>query len=189
MRPVPLQGVCSYTVAAANDTVIVQFRESDSPLDVQMITAIQKAHPDFVAGCTSHGTIGSSPALRIYSMNKLPGDNYSDISLSISDEDLNFQLATVKGLARCVLKLLLVLLHFQPVKKNIGSLHSPGKAVAYPMREPIPSSLKIAALTSTTSLITSRPASRKVLAGCGNISLHSFVVNTHWLSLMVILAR
>jgi len=102
VKPVPLQGLYSYTVAVANDTVIVQFREPDSPLDTQMLATVRNIHPDFVAGCSFHGTIGSSPALLIYSMNMLPGDNYFNISLSMLDDDLDHQLATVRSLARFV---------------------------------------------------------------------------------------
>jgi hypothetical protein len=35
-------------------------------------------------------------------MDKLPGDNYSNISLSIPDDGLDHQLATVRSLARFV---------------------------------------------------------------------------------------
>ena len=102
VKPVRLQGAYSYTVAAANDTVIVQFREPHSPLDTQMLATAQNVHPDFVAGCSFHGTIGSSPALLIYAMNMLAGDNYFTISLSMLDEDLDHQLATVRSLARFI---------------------------------------------------------------------------------------
>jgi hypothetical protein len=100
VNPVPVQGTCSYTVAAANDTVIVQFREPDSPLDIQMLATLQTIHPGFVADCSFHGTIGSSPALLIYSMNMLPGDSYFNISLSMLGDELDHQLATTRSLAR-----------------------------------------------------------------------------------------
>ncbi len=38
----------------------------------------------------------------IYAMNLLPADNYFNISLSMLDEDLDYQLATVRSLARLV---------------------------------------------------------------------------------------
>ncbi|KAI1774177.1 hypothetical protein F4818DRAFT_419144 [Hypoxylon cercidicola] len=98
VEPVPFQGVYSYTVAAANGSVIVQFRELDSPLDTQMLVTIQNIHPDFVASCSFHGTIGLSPALLIYAMNMLPGDNY--FKLSLLNQDLDHRLATVRSLAR-----------------------------------------------------------------------------------------
>jgi hypothetical protein len=102
VEPVAAQGVCSYTVGAANDTVIVQFREPESPLDMEMLETVQTVHPEFVAACRFHGTIGSVPALLVYSMNMLPGDNYLDISLCLPDDDLDHQLATVRSLARFV---------------------------------------------------------------------------------------
>ncbi|KAL2023370.1 hypothetical protein VTK56DRAFT_2727 [Thermocarpiscus australiensis] len=100
VKPVPVQGVCSYTVAAANDTVIVQFREPDSPLDTQMLATAQTIHPGFVAGCSFHGTIGSSPAPLIYLMSMLLGDSYFNISLFMLGDKLDHQLATVRSLAR-----------------------------------------------------------------------------------------
>lgn len=59
IKPVSLQGLYSYSVTAANDTVIVQFREPDSPLDTDLLAMVRSAHPEFVAGCSFHGTIGS----------------------------------------------------------------------------------------------------------------------------------
>lgn len=100
--PVSPQGVCSYTVVAANDTLIVQFREPDSPLDAELLEAARDAHPDFVAGISFSGEIGSHPALLIYAMNKLPGDSYFNISLSLPDDDLDFRVANVRSLARFV---------------------------------------------------------------------------------------
>ncbi|KAK3304086.1 uncharacterized protein B0T15DRAFT_229428 [Chaetomium strumarium] len=100
VKPIPVQGVYSYTVAAANDTVIVQFREPDSPLDTQMLATVQTIHPGFVAGCSYRGTIGSSPALLIYSMDMLAGDSYFNISFSMLGDELDHQLATVHSLAR-----------------------------------------------------------------------------------------
>jgi hypothetical protein len=105
VKPVTVQGVCSYTVT--NDTAIVQFREPDSPLDMQMLAAVQALHPNVVASHQFHGTIGESPALLIYSMNILPGDNYFDISLSLLDDDSDHRLATVHSLATFVIQVLL----------------------------------------------------------------------------------
>lgn len=104
ITPVSSQGVCSYTVAAAKDTIIVQFREPDSPLDTEMLAMARNAHPELVAGCSIHGTIGSgsSPPLLIYAMDKLPGGSYFNMSLSLADDDLDHRLATVRSLARFV---------------------------------------------------------------------------------------
>ncbi|KAK3291611.1 uncharacterized protein B0H64DRAFT_366987 [Chaetomium fimeti] len=98
VAPVSVQGSCSYTVT--NGTTIIQFREPESPLDIQILPAVQAVHPGIVANHSFHGTIGESPALHVYSMDVLPGDNYFDISLSLMDHDLDHRLATVHGLAR-----------------------------------------------------------------------------------------
>lgn len=99
-KPVPMQGLFSYSVITANDSVIVQFRDPASPLDVGMVNAAHRIHSEVVAGCSYLGTLGTSPGLPIYSMKMLPGDNYLSISLSESSEDLAFQLATIRSLAR-----------------------------------------------------------------------------------------
>ena len=103
VEPVPTQGVFSYTVTAANGTIIVQFREPSSPLDAQVQETVQNIHPNFVTGCAFHGTIGSSPGLLVYSMKKLLGDSYLNVSLSIEDDDLDHRLATVRSLSRFVI--------------------------------------------------------------------------------------
>lgn len=101
-KPVQMQGLFSYSVIAANDAVIVQFRDPASPLDVTMVNAAHRIHSEVVAGCSYHGTLGTSPGLLIYSMKMLPGDNYLSIALSASFDDLAFQLSTVRSLARYV---------------------------------------------------------------------------------------
>ncbi|KAK3946649.1 hypothetical protein QBC32DRAFT_191990, partial [Pseudoneurospora amorphoporcata] len=47
ITPVPVQDTCSYTVT--NGTTIIQFREPESPLDIQILTAVQAVHPGIVA--------------------------------------------------------------------------------------------------------------------------------------------
>ncbi|KAH6634521.1 hypothetical protein B0J18DRAFT_22484 [Chaetomium sp. MPI-SDFR-AT-0129] len=65
-----------------------------------ILASVQAVHPDFVANHSFHGTIGESPALYVYSMNILPGDNYFDLSLSLEDDDVEHRLETVRSLAR-----------------------------------------------------------------------------------------
>lgn len=98
VTPVPVQGVCSYTVT--NGTTIIQFREPESPLDIQILAAVQAVHPSIVANHSFHGTIGESPALNVYSMNILPGENYFDLSLSLEDDDVDHRVETIRSLAR-----------------------------------------------------------------------------------------
>ncbi|KAK8038418.1 hypothetical protein PG994_015185 [Apiospora phragmitis] len=100
VKPVSSQGLYSYTITVADGTIIIQFREPDSPLDVQMLAKIHGIHPNLTTGCKFHGTIGLPPSLLIYEMNVLPGNNYFDISLSIVDTDLDHRLATVRSLAK-----------------------------------------------------------------------------------------
>ncbi|KAK4142406.1 uncharacterized protein C8A04DRAFT_38353 [Dichotomopilus funicola] len=76
------------------------FREPESPLNMTILASVQAVHPDFVANHSFHGTIGESPALYVYSMNMLPGDNYFDLSLSLEDDDVEHRLETVRSLAR-----------------------------------------------------------------------------------------
>ncbi|KAH6630543.1 hypothetical protein B0J18DRAFT_421463 [Chaetomium sp. MPI-SDFR-AT-0129] len=109
--PVSLQGVTSYTVTAGPST-IVQFREQSSSLNEAMMALAKAVHPDVVAGCVSHGLIGGSQsdsegkgkanALAVYSMDRLPGENYIFVRWSLA-ESLTLQLATVESLARFVI--------------------------------------------------------------------------------------
>lgn len=108
VRPVPLQGMASYTVTAGPNKV-VQFREQSNSLDEEMVALARAAHPDVVASCAFHGLVGGSPsepeakatALSTYSMDNLPGNNYVYIRGSLA-ESLPLQLATVNSLARFV---------------------------------------------------------------------------------------
>ncbi|UKZ82632.1 hypothetical protein TrVFT333_010425 [Trichoderma virens FT-333] len=98
--PIASQGLFSYSVSAADGTVLVQFRDATSPIDTQMLDMVFMIHADFVTRCKYWGTIGSSPGLLIYSMEMIPGESYFSISLSLLEENLDHQLATVRSLAR-----------------------------------------------------------------------------------------
>lgn len=108
VHPVPLQGMASYTVTAGPNKV-VQFREQSNSLNEGTVALARAAHPDVVASCTFHGLIGGSPsdpkakanALAIYSMGKLPGNNYIYQRGSLA-KSLPLQLATVKSLVTFV---------------------------------------------------------------------------------------
>ncbi|KAM0481418.1 hypothetical protein ACHAPX_003524 [Trichoderma viride] len=90
------QGRFSYTVSARNDTVIIQFREQDSPLLLTAVTALlSRAHGELVPSFSRVGTLGGQQegGLEVYTMNKLPGVNYSYMAESLpSDENtmMNF---------------------------------------------------------------------------------------------------
>lgn len=105
--PVQIQGTFSYTLTAGTGkSKLFQFRVQDSSLDMDTMSLAKAIHPQFVAGCSYHGTIGpSSRPLHIYEMDSLPGTTYvmaRDIS-NIQPPDAVFrQRSTVKDLARCV---------------------------------------------------------------------------------------
>ncbi|RMJ03300.1 hypothetical protein CDV36_015174 [Fusarium kuroshium] len=64
-------------------------------------------HPQFVASCKYHGTIGQSRPLHIYEMDNLPGTTYimsRNISTVQPPDAVFRQHNTVKDLARCVQK-------------------------------------------------------------------------------------
>ncbi|KAI0526429.1 hypothetical protein F5B22DRAFT_585713 [Xylaria bambusicola] len=75
--PVPIQGSYSYTIMAGrNESRIFQFRTHNSVIDISIIDLAKTIHPQLIADCKYHGTIGQSQPLHIYEMNKLPGTNY-----------------------------------------------------------------------------------------------------------------
>lgn len=103
VTPVPDQGAWSYTVTAGADSnTIVQFREPDSPLDVETLATAHSIHPALVVACVAHGTIGSPAGLLVYSTRKLPGETYFGISAKLGDTDFIHRFTTVLGLAECV---------------------------------------------------------------------------------------
>ncbi|KAH6658559.1 hypothetical protein BKA67DRAFT_533706 [Truncatella angustata] len=80
--PVQIQGTFSYTVAVGA-TKILQFRVLDPSLDMHVMSLAKAVHPQFVASCKYHGTIGRSRPVHIYEMENLPGAAYI-IARSIS---------------------------------------------------------------------------------------------------------
>lgn len=85
-----MQGVCSYTVTAGpNKSKIFQFRDEDSALNMDHITLAKATHPDFVASCKYHGTIGDLRPLHVYEMETLSG--ISQIIAGIPRDDISRQ--------------------------------------------------------------------------------------------------
>ncbi|PHH49073.1 hypothetical protein CFIMG_007158RA [Ceratocystis fimbriata CBS 114723] len=78
---------------------IIQFREEDSLLDVEMLALAKSIHGDIVPACSELGWIGDSkgPKLAIYEMDRLPGENYIITRFSSTHDK---RLATVHSLAR-----------------------------------------------------------------------------------------
>lgn len=97
------QGKFSYTVSARNDTMIIQFREQDSPLLLTAVTALlSKAHGELVPSFSHVGTLGGQQGgLEVYKMNRLPGVNYLYMAESLPSDE-NTMMNFVDSLARYV---------------------------------------------------------------------------------------
>lgn len=110
INPVQIQGTFSYTVTAgSNESKLFQFREQDSDLDMDMMDLAKAVHPQFVARCKYHGTIGPPRPLPIYEMDQIPGTSYimARHTSTVQPPDALFrQRNTVKDLARYVETLL-----------------------------------------------------------------------------------
>ncbi|KAK5660521.1 hypothetical protein OQA88_13070 [Cercophora sp. LCS_1] len=104
VSPVQIQGSFSYTLTAGtNNGKIFQFRVQESGLDMETMSLARANHPQFVADCKYHGTIGQSRPLHIYEMDNLPGTPYimaRDISATQPPDAVLRQRNTVKDLAR-----------------------------------------------------------------------------------------
>lgn len=81
VEPVRLQGAFSYTVAAAK--LIVQFRDSESPLDMKMIDLARGIYGDVVPACVNKGVVGPSPSLTVYIMDRVPGITYIEVPSTV----------------------------------------------------------------------------------------------------------
>ena len=82
---------------------LFQFRVEESILDMQVLNLARATHPQFVAGCKYHGTVGQSRPLHIYEMDNLPGTPYiiaRDISATQPPDAVIRQRSTMKDLAR-----------------------------------------------------------------------------------------
>ncbi|KAL5355194.1 hypothetical protein BJX96DRAFT_170438 [Aspergillus floccosus] len=80
VRPVPIQGSFSYTVAG--EKLLVQFRVSHSLIDTERLALARKIHGDVVPTCVAKETFGASPALTVYVMDKVPGITYIEASMA-----------------------------------------------------------------------------------------------------------
>jgi hypothetical protein len=106
VSPVQIQGTFSYTLTAGiNNCKLFQFRVQESSLDMEIMSLVKATHPQFVAGCKYHGTIGQSRPLHVYEMDNLPGATYimaRDLSAVQPPDAVLRQRNTVKDLARFV---------------------------------------------------------------------------------------
>ena len=91
VTPVPIQGVFSYTVFGGSPVRLIQFRSPVSRLDTDLLRLARSVHGDLVASTIYHGSIGPSPPLSIYVIEKLPGITYMEYSIA---DDMNTVLST-----------------------------------------------------------------------------------------------
>ncbi|EIN13007.1 hypothetical protein PUNSTDRAFT_98024 [Punctularia strigosozonata HHB-11173 SS5] len=70
VRPTPVQGADSYTVVSDDETCVVQFRASDSVMDMDLIDCVEKAYTGFTP---SHCWAGNLGQLYVYTMNNVGG--------------------------------------------------------------------------------------------------------------------
>lgn len=76
VTPVPIQNASSYTVTAEHDpSKIVQFREVEVDPDNEAVDLARSVHGELVTSFTSHGRLGHSSQLSVYSTEKLPGSS------------------------------------------------------------------------------------------------------------------
>lgn len=102
VKPVDIQGSCSYTVIAGpNADKVVQFRKADSSNNLRPMIVAKRIHGSVVAACSELGRLGEKcgSQLQAYGMEKLPGENYIMIRNSLTGLQ---RLKTVESLARSV---------------------------------------------------------------------------------------
>ncbi|KAK1976170.1 hypothetical protein LZ30DRAFT_603995 [Colletotrichum cereale] len=103
VSPVQIQGTFSYTVTAGtNKSKIFQFRIQDSSIDMEIMKLAKTVHPQLVAGCKYHGTIGGSRPIHIYEMDNISGTAYiiaRNVSVPQPADAVSRQRSTVKDLA------------------------------------------------------------------------------------------
>jgi len=108
VRPVPVQGFCSYTLLAGPDAVL-QFRPARHRLDADVLGRARAVYGDWVPATEPLGPLGSGEPgpdpgsdLHVYEMARLPGVPLSE--LGPADEALARDLATffARGFHRAV---------------------------------------------------------------------------------------
>lgn len=106
VSPVAFQGSFSYTVA--DHVRVVQFRQTDSPLDLEVLDRAHTLHGSLVAKTSFHGRLGRDRPLLVYVIEKLPGVTYLEYQLggalreNLSEQQYRTQQTLVEDFARCV---------------------------------------------------------------------------------------
>ncbi|EEQ31591.1 hypothetical protein McanMca71_006107 [Microsporum canis] len=85
--PVEVQGVCSYTVyAGQNSELVAQFRLEPFKLNMEIMILARNIYGHFAPHVSFHGQIGEDSKdkkpLYIYVMNRIPGISYLDFTLA-----------------------------------------------------------------------------------------------------------
>ncbi|KAF2459212.1 hypothetical protein BDY21DRAFT_301259 [Lineolata rhizophorae] len=106
VTPVSIQGAFSYTVVGGSPVRLVQFRTSESDINVDFVHLARSIHGGVVASTVHHGYIGHSQPLSVYVIEKLPGITYMEscltngVTASLSPEQSQRQKNTVVDFAR-----------------------------------------------------------------------------------------
>lgn len=91
VTPVPIQGAFSYTVVGGSPTRLVQFRTPESDLEVNLLHLARSIHGGVVARTICTDSVGRSPPLSVYVIEKLPGVTYMEYCLA---NDLDVMLSS-----------------------------------------------------------------------------------------------
>lgn len=104
IRPVPVQGLWSYTVIAGpRQADIVQFRAGQSKLDMTNVKIATQIHTRCAPGCSYWGQIGGQFPLSIYVMEKRDGVCYIQTRDTSTEGKVEFEIRqsrTVGDLAK-----------------------------------------------------------------------------------------
>ena len=108
IRPVPIQGSCSYTVyGGIRSEFIVQFRIQSLSLETTALA--RKIHGDLAPTTTYHEQLGdtSQEAVSVYSLERIPGISYLEYHLTNnhaedSEDNLALRADLMVDLARYV---------------------------------------------------------------------------------------
>jgi len=99
-----VQGRTSYTVLAGiNGCRVVQFRDDQAPLNLELLPHVQQAYKQFVPGCEHHSLMRDS--LHVYVMDRVPGVAFCIARHQLfSPENDKLLVQTTKDFARSVIR-------------------------------------------------------------------------------------
>lgn len=97
VSPTPVQGGSSYTVTTG--TCIVQFRDQDSPFDLELFHYIEQAYRGFTPRHEGFGELGN---VHVYRMTNMGGVSMYLARDALYRNDFDLLGSTVQSFARCV---------------------------------------------------------------------------------------